>query len=40
LGYDHERDRGHMQRLEARLRRRTHLPMGLLSRTATGRPRR
>jgi len=40
LGYDHERDQGQMQRLEARLRRRTHLPMGLLDRTPDRRPRR
>jgi probable rRNA maturation factor len=40
LGYDHERDQGQMQRLEARLRRRTHLPAGLLSRTPAGRSRR
>ena len=35
LGYDHERDQGQMKRLEARLRRRMHLPAGLLTRAAT-----
>jgi probable rRNA maturation factor len=40
LGYDHERDQGQMQRLEARLRRRMNLPAGLLSRTLGPRPRR
>jgi probable rRNA maturation factor len=34
LGYDHERDRGEMQRVEARLRRRNGLPAGLIERTA------
>jgi probable rRNA maturation factor len=32
LGYDHERDRGEMQRVEDRLRRRAGLPAGLVSR--------
>jgi probable rRNA maturation factor len=32
LGYDHETDRGEMRRLEARLRRRAGLPLGLLGR--------
>lgn len=32
LGYDHERDRGEMARVEERLRRRTGLPAGLLVR--------
>lgn len=32
IGYDHERDQGQMQRLEARLRRRMNLPAGLLTR--------
>jgi probable rRNA maturation factor len=33
LGYDHERDRGEMRRLEERLRRRAGLTAGLISRT-------
>jgi probable rRNA maturation factor len=32
LGYDHERDRGTMRRLEERLRRRAGLPPGLIAR--------
>jgi len=32
LGYDHERDRGEMQRVEDRLRRRAGLPAGLVTR--------
>ena len=32
LGYDHERDRGEMRRVEDRLRRRAGLPAGLVSR--------
>jgi probable rRNA maturation factor len=32
LGYDHERDRGEMRRLEERLRRRAGLPAGLTAR--------
>jgi probable rRNA maturation factor len=32
LGYDHERDRGEMRRLEERLRRRAGLPTGLTAR--------
>lgn len=32
LGYDHERDRGEMRRVEDRLRRRAGLPAGLISR--------
>lgn len=40
LGYDHERDQGQMEKLEARLRRRTNLPAGLLSRGSGRRPRR
>lgn len=32
LGYDHERDRGTMRRLEDRLRRRAGLPAGLIGR--------
>jgi probable rRNA maturation factor len=40
LGYDHERDQGQMLRLEARLRRRTNLPAGLLTRAPRSRPRR
>jgi probable rRNA maturation factor len=35
LGYDHERDRGEMERVEARLRRRNGLPAGLIERTAS-----
>jgi probable rRNA maturation factor len=38
LGYDHERDRGAMDKLEDRLRRRAGLPTGLIARTASGRP--
>jgi probable rRNA maturation factor len=38
LGYDHERDRGAMNTLEDRLRRRAGLPTGLIARTASGRP--
>ncbi|HVT48170.1 MAG TPA: rRNA maturation RNase YbeY [Vicinamibacterales bacterium] len=34
LGYDHERDRGEMRRLEERLRRRAGLPTGLTARAA------
>ncbi|MEO8482300.1 MAG: rRNA maturation RNase YbeY [Acidobacteriota bacterium] len=33
LGYDHERDRGEMRRLEERLRRRAGLNEGLIART-------
>jgi probable rRNA maturation factor len=33
LGYDHERDRGRMQRIEERLRRRAGLPAGLIARS-------
>lgn len=32
LGYDHERDRGEMKRVEERLRRRAGLPVGLIAR--------
>ena len=32
LGYDHERDRGEMRRIEDRLRLRAGLPAGLISR--------
>jgi probable rRNA maturation factor len=32
LGYDHERDRGEMRRVEDRLRRRAGLPVGLIRR--------
>jgi probable rRNA maturation factor len=32
LGYDHDTDRGQMQRLEERLRRRAGLPSGLIAR--------
>ena len=39
LGYDHERDRGQMRRLEDRLRRRAGLPGGLIGR-GVGRGRR
>lgn len=35
LGYDHERDNGRMQRVEARLRARGGLPVGLIERTGT-----
>ena len=38
LGYDHETDRGEMQRLEERLRRRAGLPPGLISRFRRRRP--
>ena len=38
LGYDHERDRGAMNKLEDRLRRRAGLPTGLIARTASARP--
>jgi probable rRNA maturation factor len=38
LGYDHERDRGTMARLEARLRRRAGLREGLIERARAGRP--
>lgn len=37
LGYDHERDRGRMARLERRLRLRGGLHEGLIARTARGR---
>jgi len=37
MGYDHEKDRGVMARVEERLRRRAGLPAGLIGRT--GRPR-
>ncbi len=40
LGYDHERDQGQMRTLEARLRRRSRLPAGLLDRTPPLRTRR
>jgi probable rRNA maturation factor len=36
LGYDHETDRGEMQRLEERLRQRAGLPVGLISRPRRG----
>jgi probable rRNA maturation factor len=36
LGYDHEADRGRMQRVEERLRRRAGLPSGLIARAPTG----
>lgn len=39
LGYDHERDRGRMRRLEERLRRRAGLPAGVIARSS-GRPQR
>jgi len=39
LGYDHEADRGEMQRMEDRLRRRSGLPRGVVAR-ATGQGRR
>jgi probable rRNA maturation factor len=35
LGHDHERDRGRMARLEARLRRQLGLPAGLIERSRT-----
>jgi probable rRNA maturation factor len=35
LGYDHERDRGTMHRLEDRLRRRAGLPAGLIGRASS-----
>jgi len=34
LGYDHERDRGRMRRIETRLRRRHGLPAGLIERSS------
>ena len=34
LGYDHETDNGRMARLEARLRRKAGLPLGLLARSS------
>jgi probable rRNA maturation factor len=34
LGYDHERDRGRMRRVETRLRRRNGLPDGLIARSS------
>jgi probable rRNA maturation factor len=36
LGYDHETDRGRMQRVEERLRRRAGLPSGLILRRSAG----
>jgi probable rRNA maturation factor len=36
LGYDHEADRGRMQRVEERLRRRAGLPSGLIARGPDG----
>ncbi len=36
LGYDHEADRGRMQRVEERLRRRAGLPSGLIARGPAG----
>ena len=39
LGYDHETDRGEMQRLEERLRQRAGLPVGLISRPRRRGPR-
>ena len=36
LGYDHETDRGRMQRVEERLRRRAGLPSGLIVRASDG----
>jgi probable rRNA maturation factor len=39
LGYDHDTDRGEMERLEERLRRRAGLPAGLISRAAVPRRR-
>jgi probable rRNA maturation factor len=38
LGYDHERDRGQMRAVEARLRRRAGLPAGLVERASPPRP--
>jgi probable rRNA maturation factor len=35
LGYDHERDRGEMRRVEERLRARAGLPAGVIGRAAT-----
>jgi probable rRNA maturation factor len=37
LGYDHERDDGHMSRVEERLRRRAGLPAGLIGRASARR---
>jgi len=37
LGYDHEADRGLMARVEERLRRRAHLPVGLIARSRAAR---
>jgi probable rRNA maturation factor len=34
LGYDHEADRGQMERVEERLRRRAGLPAGLILRAS------
>jgi probable rRNA maturation factor len=34
LGYDHESDSGRMERVEARLRRKAGLPLGLIARSA------
>ena len=34
LGYDHEGDNGRMARLEARLRRKARLPLGLIARSS------
>ena len=34
LGYDHEADKGQMARVEARLRRRAGLPVGLIARSS------
>lgn len=34
LGYDHENDNGRMARLEARLRRKSGLPLGLIARSS------
>jgi probable rRNA maturation factor len=39
LGYDHERDRGEMRRVEDRLRLRAGLPAGLISRQSRSRSR-
>ena len=38
LGYDHERDRGAMNKVEDRLRQRAGLPTGLIARTSSDRP--
>jgi probable rRNA maturation factor len=38
LGYDHESDTGRMARVEARLRHKAGLPVGLIARTARGDP--